>query len=200
MDHRRKRNILILSVILIFVGIILRLWSKPRGVTVSVPDSESTARSSAATLPVSGDAPSQGSRVAIAPAAPAALAVQQLAMTFTERYGSYSAEGDFVNLEDLYSLMTERYLRSTETEVARWRATAPRRADGVVAVTTIVLHVGVRLSEGETSTVGSADVLTQRTAITSGGRPQTTTETLELDMRKTPDGWRVDGAKWKRAA
>lgn len=190
---------MIVAVLLILLGIVLH-FLRPRA-RVSIAESPSASapatRGPAAALPVSGTsttAPAANATTVVAPTS-TALAVEQLAMTFTERYGSYSTEGNYVNLEDLYSLMTERYQRTTEADVAWMRAS--RAASGSVpAVTTFVVHVSAHLSEGEASTTATADVVTQRTTIRSGARPQTTTETLNLEIRKTPDGWRVESAKW----
>ncbi|MDO8621641.1 MAG: hypothetical protein Q7R80_00200, partial [bacterium] len=118
----------------------------------------------------------------------------QIAMTFTERFGSFSSEGEYVNLTDLYPLMTERYQRQTEAEVARLRARPP--ATVFAATSTVVMNTDVDLPNGETSTSATARVMTQRTAVESTQAPRTYGQEITVKLLKVGEEWKVDGATW----
>lgn len=128
------------------------------------------------------------------PAAPASpeVEVRQITMTFAERYGSFSSEGNFVNLTDLSPLMTERYRRATAQLIAGERA-KPRSPE-FRSTRTSVVAVAVTFA-GATS--ATARVTTQRTDTRSGVAPRTYTQVLILDLLKTNEGWLVDRAVWE---
>lgn len=196
--EQRKKIILVIAAVLVLIGI-LAVLLRPRraaGPLESLPAGPLTP-SSAGALTRSGgltNAAPTNEPVLPPPPPPAETAVRQIAMTFAERYGSFSSEGDFVNLTDLFPLLTERYQRSTEVELARLRQ-QPRSAE-FFSTTTVVVKVDVDLPSGETSQRATARVLTQRTEVRGGGVPRTYGQTLTVPLVKITDGWRVDGATW----
>lgn len=195
---RRKKIILVIAAVLVLIGILAVLLRPKRaaGPYESSPAGSLTP-SSAGALTRSGGlvaaAPVNESVLPPSPP-PAETAVRQVAMTFAERYGSFSSEGNFVNLEDLYTIMTERYQRSTEVELARLRQ-QPRSPE-FSSTTTVVVKVDVDLPSGETSQRAAARVLTQRTEVRGGVAPRTYGQTLTIALVKISDGWRVDQATW----
>lgn len=196
---RRKKIILIIAAVLVLIGLLAVLLRPKRaaGPSESSPV-ESLTPSSAGALTRSGGlvaAAPTSEPVLPPPPPPAETAVRQVAMTFAERYGSFSSEGDFVNLTDLFPLMTERYQRATETELARLRS-QPRSAE-FSSTTTVVVKVDVNLPSGEGSREATARVLTQRTEVRGGAAPRTYGQTLSVQLVKISEGWRVDGAKWE---
>lgn len=196
---RRKKIILIVAAVLVLVGILAVLLRPKRaaGPSESSPVGSLTPASAGALSRSGGitNVAPTSEPVLPPPPPPAETAVRQVAMTFAERYGSFSSEGNFVNLTDLFPLMTERYQRSTEVELARLRQ-QPRSPE-FSSTTTVVVKVDVDLPSGETSQRATAHVLTQRTEVRGGGVPRTYGQTLTVPLVKISDGWRVDGAKWE---
>ncbi|MBI4450241.1 hypothetical protein HY634_04220 [Candidatus Uhrbacteria bacterium] len=197
---QRKRIILIAAVVLVVLGVLALLLRPKRG-------SESPASSPAGALTPSpsGALTRAGGLTNVAgtnvpepplPPPPAEAAVRQLAMTFAERYGSYSSEGNFVNVTDLMPLMTERYQRTTEQELVRLRQ-QPRAAE-FSSTMTVVMKTEVTLPNGDASREATARVLTQRTDIRSGDAPRTYGQTLTVQLLKISEGWRVDSATWEK--
>jgi len=196
---RRKKIILIIAAVLAVIGVIVLLLRPKR--VVEAPASSAVGSLSSAptgTLVGSGgivNAPASEGALAPPLAPPSAsVAVQSTAMTFAERYGSFSSEGNFVNVEDLYPLMTERYQRRSEAEVARQRAAGA--AAGFQSTTTIVVSATVTLPNGEESKAATARVVTQRTSVRGGERPRTFGQEISVQLLKVGEEWRVDGADW----
>ena len=195
---RRKRIILIAAVALVVIGILALLLRPKRASepSASSPAGALTPSSSGALTRAGGltNTPVVNAPELPPPPPPAETAVRQVAMTFAERYGSYSSEGDFVNLSDLFPFMTERYQRATERELVRLRQ-QPRAAE-FSSTTTVVMKVDVDLPGGESSRQATARVLTQRTDVRGGATPRTYGQTLTVQLLKISEGWRVDSANW----
>ena len=195
---QRKRIILIAVVVLVVLGVLALLLRPKRA-----PESPASAPTGSLTFAPTGALTRSGGLTNVAgtnapepppPPPPTEAAVRQLAMTFAERYGSYSSEGDFVNLSDLFPLMTERYQRAMEQELVRLRQQP--RAAAFSSTTTVVMNVDVEIPSGETSRTATARVLTQRTDVKGGTAPRTYGQTLTVQLLKISEGWRVDSAKW----
>ncbi|MDO8598724.1 MAG: hypothetical protein Q7S02_01295, partial [bacterium] len=191
---RRKKIIITIAVVLVIIGVIMLLLRPKRTAeTPQQPTAGSPAVGSSGTLSRAGGI--VGSPLVEAePAAPlpppsAAVAARQLAMTFAERYGSFSSEGNFVNVEDLYTLMTERYQRRSEADVVRQRSAGPSAA--FQSTTTIVVGAEVEISSGEDSKEATVRVATQRTAVRGGERPRTYGQELTVKLLKVGEEWKV---------
>jgi hypothetical protein len=116
------------------------------------------------------------------------------ARDFAERYGSYSTDGDFRNLETLLPSMTDVFAAETRDTIARGRASAS--AGAFVGVTTKALSVrpeGVISAEGPVSVT----VVAQRTAV-GGSSPGVSYEELDLVMRYTDGVWKTASAAWRK--
>ncbi|MDP3770958.1 MAG: hypothetical protein Q8R16_01505, partial [bacterium] len=148
MDNRKK-TIFIIAAILVLVGVLaFFLRSGNEGPTVTPSAAGEPVSGPAGTLTRSGGLAGSGGGASVAPseplpAPPASVAVRQIAMTFAERFGSFSSEGEYVNLTDLYPLMTERYQRQTEAEVVRLRQRP--RATAFASTSTVVINTDVDL-------------------------------------------------------
>lgn len=130
----------------------------------------------------------------VLPAPKAATAVRQVSIAFAERYGSFSSEGDFVNIEDLYPLMTERFRTDRTAFVASQRALV---RDAVFrATTSIVTSVDVTFPDSTDAATAQATVTTQRTEVERGGTVRSYAQALTLDCVRLGDGWLVDSATW----
>lgn len=146
----------------------------------------------------SGDVitPTDAPQVEAPPAPPPAdVAIRQIAMTFAERFGTYSSEGKFVNISDLYSLMTERYHRRMESFVAQQLAQAA--AAEFRATSTIALSTAVMLADDAQPRTATARVTTQRMETRATAAARTNTQILVVHLMETPEGWRVDDAQWE---
>ena len=199
--ERRTKVILGIAAALFLIGILFILFRSSSSGPTGAPSPESvTPSKTGGGLSRSGTLTpsSSGGGVVNAPAVPPApeVAVRQLAITFAERYGSFSSEGNYVNITDLFPLMTERYQRALETFVRQQRA-AP--STGFQSTTSTILTTSVRLpaTDANAATQATAMVTAQRTTVTGSGPSTVTAQDLELTLLKTSDGWRVDGATWK---
>ena len=115
--------------------------------------------------------------------------VISLSKTFVERYGSYSNEADFSNLEDLIPLMSDSF--AAETELFIDGAVAPEEYYGV---STQVITVSV---EGETDSAATVTLTTQREEAVES--PQNTTvkyQDIQLTFVKEGGVWKIDSATW----
>lgn len=196
--ERRTKIVFIAAAALVVLGI-LALFLRPRRAVETSPQAGGALSvGQTGTLSRSGGivnvAPSTVEAETPLPPPSAAVAARQLAMTFAERYGSFSSEGNFVNVEDVYPLMTERYQRRSEAEVARQRATGTPTA--FHSTTTVVIRADVDLPSGETSTTAVVQVTTQRTEARGGQAPRTYGQNLTVKLLKAGDEWRVDDAVW----
>jgi len=116
--------------------------------------------------------------------------LKSLAITFAERYGSYSTESDFANIYDVMDLMTASFRGETENFLA-----AAKNSKEYYGVTTRVLTTKVTSSDETSSTV---EISTQREE--SKGSPQNSEikyQKLILSCLKENDVWKVNSALWQ---
>jgi multidrug efflux pump subunit AcrB len=122
--------------------------------------------------------------------------ISRLAAAFAERYGSYSNQGNFENLLDLKSLMTEKMQTETDNFIRQAEISAGDSAS-YFGVTTKAISVNiVSIDEG----AGTAEITvgTQRRE-SSGSMANNSAikyENLELTLWKISGEWKVDAAKW----
>lgn len=118
--------------------------------------------------------------------------VTSLAKSFVTRYGSYSNEANFANLEDVLPLMSEAFAAKMQKIIDE--SEAPEEYYGV---STSIVTVTVDEKDDEVGTA-QVTVMTQREA--SDGSPQQTTVTYQEIILTfiTEDGsWKVDSATWQ---
>lgn len=122
--------------------------------------------------------------------------ISRLAAAFAERYGSYSNQGNFENLFDLESLMTQKMWAETENFIEQNKAT-PGDDSVYFGVTTKGISVNIaELDDG----AGTAKITvgTQRREA-SGSMADNSAikyEDLKLVFQKVNGEWKVDEAKW----
>ncbi len=114
---------------------------------------------------------------------------------FAERYGSYSSDGEFSNLETLLPLMTEAYRAATQAVIEKGRS-APASAS-FVGVTTKALAVKPVGTVSAATASATVKVQTQRTTV-SGGSRTVSYETLTLVLKHQNGVWRADSAAWSK--
>lgn len=113
---------------------------------------------------------------------------------FVERFGSYSNQSDFENVEDLYAFMTRRFQRQMEEYVAYERAKIVLGAP-YEGVSTRVLSVS-KISEGAGRMVFQARAL-RATEKSADGTRQEDYQNIELTLQEEGGQWKVDSAKWQ---
>jgi len=113
---------------------------------------------------------------------------------FAERYGSYSSDGDFSNLEALLPVMTDGFAAETRTSISKSRATASTA--GFVGVTTRALSA---TPTGPVSVESSVTVVvTAQRTTTGGANPGVTYEDLTLSLDYQDGIWKTDSAAWSK--
>ncbi len=122
--------------------------------------------------------------------------ISRLAAAFAERYGSYSNQGNFENLIDLESLMTEKMWAETENFIEQ-NGTAPGSNSVYFGVTTKAISVNiVELDEG----AGTAKITVGAQRREASGSMADSSaikyEDLELVFQKVGGEWKVNEAKW----
>ena len=125
--------------------------------------------------------------------APGVVSAGTVARIFVERFGSYSSESDFANVEDVMALATPAYQDELEATVDSYR----RQFDadtGYTGVSTVVITVKTT-NESESTT--SFLITTQREEAV--GNPGNTTlryQDAEVDLVKVGDDWLVNELTW----
>lgn len=119
-------------------------------------------------------------------------ALTAVAVTFAERWGSYSNQANFENLRDARELMSARMRAAADAQIA---AGAPKNA-AFYGVTTRALGAQIITLDAAEA---NAQVLvsTQRAETTATGDALTYVGLL-LQLVNTADGWRVDSAEWQK--
>jgi len=118
--------------------------------------------------------------------------LSRVAAAFAERYGSYSNQGDYENLEELQSLMTESLAAETQAFIDQARSGEAGAA--YVGLTTRALNTNVS-SYSEESGAAAVVVKTQREKITAEGS-QVYYQDIELDFVLVGESWQVSSASW----
>ncbi|MFH1252842.1 MAG: hypothetical protein V1664_00720 [Candidatus Uhrbacteria bacterium] len=118
--------------------------------------------------------------------------LESLAMTFAERYGSFSTDSDFANLKDVLDFMASGLRLETENYIVSAKPTA-----NYYGVTTRVLSVEVATFD-EAAGTAQVSVSTQREE--SVGSPQNSSikyQNLLLAYVKEAGLWKVTSATWQ---
>jgi hypothetical protein len=124
----------------------------------------------------------------------AALPMRVLALTFAERYGTYSTDANFQNLKDISSVLTPSFWERISKLIIQGQ-TADKSYYGV---TTHALIAKVQQSAADGAVV---TVSTQRQEQFSRvGEVQLSYQTLKVVLEKVKGSWLVDGASWQEMA
>lgn len=117
--------------------------------------------------------------------------VRAAATSFTERYGSYSTEANFANLEDVLPLMTEAL--AAETALFIEVASVPSE---YYAVSTSVLTVSIESLDEE---LGVSEVVVTTQRVEAKGTVQNESvfyQDLALSLVWESGGWLIDASEW----
>lgn len=192
MSRRNKIILISLIALVILVLIILIGWLilKPKPAP-TIPEDPSTIN-----VPVI--LPESSSSKSNTPTEPVAenlhVSLKALASSFVERFGSYSTQGNFNNLEDLRGQMTLRMSAWTDNYIANQKVSA---SDPYYGVTTkAVSSEVVDLNEG----LGQARLVVSTQRQTTKGttaNPRVTYQDVKIELVKTEQGWKVDAIAWQ---
>ena len=194
-----RRNIIIISAIVVLiiavvVVIVLTLLNRPspQPSLININPSEIIVPDN---LPQSSAGPSDSDTEAT-PETNLEAQVKTLATSFAERFGSYSNQSNFTNLNDLYSLMTVR-MKTWADNYKTSQSSQLAGQDGYYGVTTVALISKVN-SLNESSGRAQVLVTTQRQEDRGGTQnPKVSYQDILIDLVKTPEGWKVDAATWQ---
>ena len=130
-------------------------------------------------------------------AKPADLArqtIEALARVFAERFVSYSNQSGYLNVTDLYPLMTPSTQRWTSgTYISKLKAENP--TDGqFYGISTRTINIkSVKITDGENA---EAVVSTQREETKGAGVPRIFYQDIELKFLRINQSWLVDWVRW----
>jgi len=188
--NRRTKTIITIIIILLVILAILLFWFRFRGdngsTAVVVVEDTGVTEDSGSNVPPIAQIPEDE------PRKQTEVTIETLTKTFAERYGSYSNESEFANIDDLETLMTSRL----QAEMASMVASAQLN-DVYHGITTRVISMNV-LELDELGGMSTVSVLTQREeAIGSPLNAEVRYQTLILELVKYAGMWKVDVATWE---
>ncbi len=117
---------------------------------------------------------------------------EPVARTFVERYGSFSSEAGYENIDDIIALGTPAMKEQLETIAAEARLSG---GSDYYGISTRVISVKT-LEQTEATAV--LEVETQRTeTISSPANTSTRYQKIRLNMEKIDGKWLVNGFQWE---
>ena len=194
---KRKKIIITVIVALIFFIILVLLWWWLGNRQASINQGRVTNTNQGLQIPA--DLPRSGGTgitdIAISAEQQKTEAnLKAVAMTFAERYGSYSNQGNFSNLADLNSIMTVRMKALADNYKISQQS---KNVDSYYGITTKSLSVDI-LSLEENLGRASVTVTTQRhEALGSTINPRPFYQDIKIQLTKTGDIWKVDFVEWQ---
>lgn len=196
---RRTKIIILVIIVLVVVAMVWILLVSRRRTTSPPPPTPAAAGPAIPSLPTPPAAPLSTAGAGAGGTAPltgpaAEVGVEVLARSFVERYGSYSNQSNFENLENLYAFMTGRLRRESEAFVSKQRAVRTGVPAVYAGTTTRVLSVKTLAKSAGEATLRA---MTQRTETQAGNPPRVYYQDIELTMKNVGEEWRVDTATWK---
>lgn len=181
MLSRRKIEVIVAIVILIILVLLLIFFlRKPKEEVIQTPEPEQVTQELPAVRPE--DIPTPG-----------VVSASTVARIFIERFGSYSSESDFANVEDVMALATPTYQEELEATVDGYRRQADENA-GYTGVSTVVISVKTT-SESEAATTFL--ITTQREeAVGTPGNTTLRYQDAEVSLVKSGDDWLINDLVW----
>ena len=185
--QRKTEIIIAVVVILLLAAVIFLLFrSQPAPTRVEpVPNvqiDEPTKTSTGVTKVPTAQIPSTG-----------AVSAATIARSFVERFGSFSSETNYLNVDDVKALATESFAQELEkiAETARKNAT-----DGYYGISTRLLTTATKEEAVDTAII---IITTQREEAT--GSPANTNvfvQDITVELQKVGDSWLVNGFSWEK--
>lgn len=187
MDRRRKIIIISLIVVVLIVLVVLFIFFNPFGkkpAEVITPEEE--------TLPVVSQTeqlpPPSPERIETEKNYP--LGLEPLALSYAERFASYSSDANFKNFQDLKPLSTSQMQAFIDNLIA----TSQIGSSGYEAVAAKALNSQLIYSKDDQAVVVVSLQLTKF----SGDKTDSTTDYGKLELRtvKSGDEWKINEVKW----
>lgn len=131
-----------------------------------------------------------------APPVAASDAVGRLAMAFVERYGSYSNQSNYGNLENLYPFMTDAYANTTAAFVLAERRKA---ADASIyfGVTTRATSFTIVTYDEAKDSASFTVVTARQESVGLGANVRRYTQNATVTMTNVSGAWKVSGLAWQ---
>ena len=123
-----------------------------------------------------------------------ATQVKNLALMFTERFGTFSNTNDFAVLDDLQVMMTKSFASWFNTTYKKKLQAEYNGDTAYMNVTTEALAVNF---EKQTDKSAAVMVTARRVKEVAGGEPQTFSQKLKLEFVKDNGDWLVNSAYWQ---
>lgn len=119
--------------------------------------------------------------------------INSLAISFTERYGSFSSDTGTENIEALQSFMTDNMRKQADRVAGN---NADNQTNEFYGISTQAANVNITdFAEGATG--ATVEVSTRRTETKGSADPVLFTQTARLQLKKIGNAWRVDKFQWK---
>jgi len=121
---------------------------------------------------------------------------KQLSRSFAERFGSYSNQSNYGNIEDLEIFMSVKMKKWAEEYVTNLRANNQYSGNFYGIVTKALVEPEISSFAPDS---GQVDVLvsTQREETSSDGDPKVYNQDIKISFIKTGGEWLVDSAIWQ---
>ncbi len=193
---RRTKLLITLTLIVVAIGIAVLVLLRRGGLSALAPISANVPGAATAT-PTSLSAPANDNLI---PEPTPFARAEAVARSFVERWGSFSTESNFGNVEDLYASMTPT-MRSWATTYVVDQRKAQAGNTSFYGVTTKVVRAEV-LEQSDSKIrfkITTQRTETKGTHLPTGqaGAPVSAYQDMEVALLKQGDAWFVDGAWWK---
>ncbi len=188
MDKRKK--IIIAVVALLILALILWLIFRPKAKPHQVVNLNTTTTVSNTVVKQMNQLP-PADDLALAKEKTYPLGLKQLAMSFAERYGSYSNQADSKNILDLEPQMTQKMIDYVETYLIKGVATTTYQGYDTKAILANVLKLDQSTGDAQ------IEVKTQRRYYNVSKTSEAVYQNLLLQFKKDGSDWKVDYAKWE---
>lgn len=190
----------LLAVIVPAILLLSAFGCRPTNTNTNTPTTNETTNTSVNPINTTGDATANANLIG-APIPTQRSATEQeltrLASAFAERYGSYSNQTDFENLESLYVFMTASLEKATQTFVAAERA-KHRDTSIYYGITARAVTVTVRSLDENKGTASFLVTTFRKETIGSNGNTTSFQQDVLIDMKKDGSAWKIDQATWQR--
>lgn len=199
---RTNKIILIISIVIILIIIAILIWwwvqrSREPGPAAGAPEITNQATETGETLTNALEATLESNSL-LAPTpiySEAETTVMQIASSFAERFGSFSNQSDFANLEDLKILMTDKMAKWADDYMKEQREKITEIPGEYYGMTTKALNEKVVSQSDNAAQVRVATQRREATGTTANFK--VIYQDILIDLVKEGDVWKVDGAYWQ---
>lgn len=182
--------IIVIGLVVILLLILLFIRSEKSAAPASLSEIEKTPVEKAAAdgkaVEVKFDPPT--------PAEQAASSIKAFATTFTERFGTFSSQADYINLAELQPLMTASLSKwINETYIPKLKK--EHDPDGYYYQIKTIAPVANILAQSDSAV--TVRVSAQRAELIQDQPETQFIQDLVLELKKFDNNWLVDGAYWQ---